>query len=58
MNSPEKLNAKSISNGLVVKEYEIKQFPINELYQFIGEAWGWTDKLTYLEFSDRLGNCN
>ena len=47
MNSPTELMTKSVSNGLVVQECEIKQFRINRfLYQFIGAAWGWTDKLT------------
>jgi len=47
MNSPTELNPKSISNGLVVQECEIKQFQVNKfLYQFIGAAWNWTDKLT------------
>lgn len=46
MTSPAALNPKLDSKGLIVKECEIKQFQVNKfLYQFVGAAWEWTDKL-------------
>lgn len=46
MTSPKALNPKLDARGLVVKECEIKQFQVNKfLYQFVGAAWEWTDKL-------------
>jgi len=46
MTSPVALNPKLDSKGLIVKECEIKQFQVNKfLYQFVGAAWEWTDKL-------------
>lgn len=46
MTSATALKPKLASNGLIVKECEIKQFQVNKfLYQFVGAAWAWTDKL-------------
>ena len=48
MTSPALLNAKIDAKGLVVRECQIKQFQFNKfLYQFVGEAWEWTDKLSW-----------
>ena len=45
MKSVSQLNSKNDSKGLQVVECEIKQFQINRFfYQFVGEAWQWTDK--------------
>ncbi len=48
MKSPFSLKEKTESNGLHVYECEIKQFQFNRfLYQFIGEAWAWKNKLSW-----------
>ena len=50
MNTPVEFKPKLDSKGLIVQECEIKQFQVNKfLYQFVGAAWGWTDKLTLSE---------
>ncbi len=50
MNSPDALNAKTESQGLVVTECKIKQFEYNRyLYGLVGKAWKWTDKLPWTE---------
>lgn len=42
------LNAQTESNGLQVIEAEIKDFRLNRfLYQYVGELWDWTDKLSH-----------
>ncbi|WP_263081320.1 GNAT family N-acetyltransferase [Endozoicomonas sp. Mp262] len=46
MNSPDALNAKKVQEDLAIIEAEIKQYALNRfLYQLVGEAWQWTDKL-------------
>lgn len=48
MKSLSALKDKNESKGLQIYECEIKQFRFNRfLYQFIGEAWEWTDKLSW-----------
>ena len=48
MKSPSLLKDKKESEGLKIYECEIRQFQFNRfLYQFIGGAWGWTDKLSW-----------
>ena len=48
MKSACSLKGKHESKGLQVYECEIKQFQVNRfLYQFIGEAWQWIDKLSW-----------
>ena len=48
MNSPDALNSKEAANGLLVLECEIKQFLFNKfLYELVGAAWAWTDKLVW-----------
>jgi len=50
MRSPEQLIEKTNANGLVVTECKIKQFQFNRfLYQFVGAAWSWTDKLSWTD---------
>ena len=60
MNHSYQLVEKSDSNGLVVVEAEIDEFRLNRfLYQLVGSAWQWTDRLalsdeewkTYVESS-------
>lgn len=47
MLSPEELNSKDESNGLNVIEAGIDAYQLNKfLYQYVGEAWQWTDKLS------------
>ena len=47
MNTINELNPKTESSGLEVIEAEIKNFRLNRfLYQYVGEPWEWTDKLT------------
>lgn len=47
MKSISELNEKCDSNGLRVVEAEIDEFRLNKfLYQYIGEPWKWTDKLS------------
>lgn len=48
MKSPSALKSKDAVNGLQVYECEIKQFQFNRfLYELVGGAWGWTDKLSW-----------
>ena len=48
MKSACSLKVKSESKGLHLYECEIKQFQVNRfLYQFVGEAWQWIDKLSW-----------
>jgi GNAT superfamily N-acetyltransferase len=50
MKSPSLLTEKSESRGLQVTEAEIKQFQFNRfLYRLVGEAWAWTDKLSWTD---------
>lgn len=47
MHSPEELHGKEDANGLQLMEAEINEYRFNRfLYQYIGEAWDWTDKLS------------
>lgn len=47
MTSPEAHRRKASPNGLSVVEAEVKDFRFNRfLYQLVGEAWSWTDKLS------------
>jgi GNAT superfamily N-acetyltransferase len=47
MHSPDELNEKCAANGLMVTEAELDEFRFNRfLYQYVGESWQWTDKLT------------
>lgn len=51
MNAPSELKAKAKPGALAITEAEIKDFRLNRfLYQLVGEAWQWTDKLSW---SDR-----
>ena len=44
------LNAKTDAKGLTVTKAEVPQFEYNRfLYQFVGAAWEWTDKLGWSE---------
>jgi GNAT superfamily N-acetyltransferase len=48
MTSPLALKEKSPAPGLVIIESEVKQFQFNRfLYALVGEAWRWTDKLSW-----------
>lgn len=48
MLSPSALVAKDAPEGLKITEAGIRQFQVNRfLYQFIGEKWQWTDKLSW-----------
>ena len=48
MTDRSQLNAKPQSNGLTLIEAKVKQYQFNRfLYQFVGAAWEWTDKLTW-----------
>ena len=52
MNTLTELNPKLESRGLTVTEVEIKNFRFNRfLYQYVGEPWEWTDKLTHSDES-------
>lgn len=52
MNTLNELNPKLESKGLTITEVGIKNFRFNRfLYQYVGEPWEWTDKLTH---SDEL----
>ena len=52
MNSINELNPKLESSGLTITEVEIKNFRFNRfLYQYVGEPWEWTDKLTHSDES-------
>lgn len=44
------LNAKTNSRGLDILESEVKQYQFNRfLYQLVGEAWQWTDRLIWTD---------
>lgn len=46
MTSPDQLRGKPRPEGLEVVEAELKEYRFNRyLYQLVGEAWQWTDKL-------------
>ncbi len=48
MKSPSALIEKANSEGLEVRECEVKEYQFNRfLYQFIGKSWHWVDKLTW-----------
>jgi len=48
MKSASSLKGKNEPNGLKIYECEVKQFQVSRfLYQFIGGAWEWTDKLPW-----------
>lgn len=48
MKSPSLLIDKTDARGLQIHECKVKQFQVNWfLYQFVGEDWGWTDKLSW-----------
>lgn len=50
MTHASQLNAKSDAKGLIVTKAKLPQFEFNRfLYQFVGEAWEWTDKLGWSE---------
>lgn len=48
MTSPSALRGKEDARGLQICECEIKQFQFNRfLYELVGEAWSWTDRLSW-----------
>ena len=48
MRSPAWIRGKRESGGLQVSECEIKAYQLNRfLYQYVGGAWAWTDKLSW-----------
>lgn len=48
MVSPDALVAKPTVSDLDIKQVVVPQFQFNRfLYQFVGEAWEWTDKLSW-----------
>lgn len=50
MKSPLALKSKKDPGGLDTRECEIKQFEFNRfLYQLVGTAWQWLDKLSWTE---------
>ncbi|GGP39559.1 GNAT family N-acetyltransferase [Shewanella saliphila] len=50
MTTPNQLQAKQQANGLSLVKVNIKQYQFNRfLYQFVGAAWEWTDKLTWTD---------
>ena len=50
MTSPRQVIESSASNGLHVVEAMVKQYPLNRfLFEFIGRAWGWIDKLEWTD---------
>lgn len=50
MASPSALRAKEDAAGLRICECEIKQYRFNRfLYELVGEAWSWTDRLAWSE---------
>lgn len=50
MTDRSQLNAKQQSNGLTLIQAKVKQFEFNRfLYQFVGAAWEWTDKLAWTD---------
>lgn len=47
MKDKNELSSVEVSNGLSVVEAEIDNFKLNRfLYQYVGEPWGWVDKLS------------
>ena len=50
MKSESALKEKKQSNGLQIRECEIKQFQFNRfLYQLVGENWQWIDRLSWTD---------
>ncbi|QFU76388.1 GNAT family N-acetyltransferase [Halioglobus maricola] len=50
MTSPEQSVPRNESRGLLVAECEVDQWQFNRfLYQFVGAAWEWQDKLSWPE---------
>lgn len=50
MHSPDRLQAVAVPEGLLILEAEIKQYQFNRfLYQLIGGAWQWTDRMRWTE---------
>ncbi|WP_299573321.1 GNAT family N-acetyltransferase [uncultured Shewanella sp.] len=50
MNSADQLKAKTDAKGLTVTKAEVAQYEFNRfLYQFVGAAWEWTDKLAWTD---------
>ena len=48
MNSPGELIAARNPGTVAIAEAAVKQFQLNRfLYRFVGEAWGWTDRLDW-----------
>ena len=48
MKSPDALKEKEKPPGIEILEAEVKQYRFNRfLYQFIGEDWNWTDKISW-----------
>lgn len=48
MNAPQDLVDSAVSNGLEVREAELKNYRLNRfLYSYVGEPWQWTDKLSH-----------
>lgn len=49
-NSLDELNEKVLNRDITVVECEIKQYQLNKfLYQFVGGAWQWFDKLSWTD---------
>lgn len=52
MNSVQALMDSPVSNGLEVREAELKNYRLNRfLYAYVGEPWQWTDKLSHSDES-------
>ncbi|NKF52469.1 GNAT family N-acetyltransferase [Shewanella sp. WXL01] len=50
MHSADALNPKNDSKGLVIEPAITKQYEYNRfLYEFVGKAWEWTDKLNWTD---------
>ncbi len=48
MQSPEELNAKINTYGLVIQEAQIKQYQLNRfMYELVGASYHWKDKLVW-----------
>ncbi len=48
MKAPAELRSREESNGLQVRECQIKQFQFNKyLYQLVGSDWDWTTKIPW-----------
>ena len=44
------LRASEPAPGLSIEECRVRQYPVNRfLYQFVGEAWQWQDKLSWTD---------